>query len=83
MNNTQYIVGASVFVGALMLSVFLTIRGRPATWLWRFGPALLFLASGLLLLGNSLSWLAFAFVLIEIVSLVVSRARDARKAPAE
>ena len=83
MTNWRYIVGDALLIGTLLLKLPMIIWRWPSGWWAYIGVPLLFFISGVVLWGDSSAWVPFVLGFIEILSVVVLRARDARKAAAK
>lgn len=83
MSTTQYVIGSAILAGTVLLKLPMIIWGWPSGWWAYVGIPLLFFISGVVLWGTPNNWLPFVLGVMEIVSVVVSRARDAKKAAAE
>jgi hypothetical protein len=82
-STSQYVIGNAILASAWLLKLSIIYWGRSSDWRASVGIALLFFIGGVVLWGSYGNWLPFVLGVMEIVSLFVSRARDARKAAAQ
>ncbi len=80
MSTTQYVIGSAILIGAMFLKLPILIWGWPSGWRAYVGTPPLYFISGIVLWGSYGNWLPFFLGFMGIVGIVVSRARDAKKA---